>query len=167
MSRPQRRRSPPAGATSPPTCLHVVPKRFTRNVSDFSHAGGKPGKACRSVASGGCAGPRPRQSQPAFVGSCASSAAHAAPALGFLGKVCRAGGVRFMRLWGGGVLVRPLRLHLVPQKASMCWSRNLTLGCRCESLHHRATGMEIIGILVQLSNMGYDSLSTRLSILLC
>ena len=170
MSQSQRRRSPPAGATSPPRVYTFVPKRFTRRFQNSSHGWGKAweglplGREWRL-----CWAPSPAKAT-LIRRRLHIITAHAAPALSFLGKVCRAGGLRFMRRWGErGVCTSspPPRCSTESFDALVKESNTRLRICRVESLHHRATGMEIIGILVQLSNMGYDSLSTRLSILLC
>lgn len=120
----------------PPTCLHVCSEAIHTEVSAFSHGWGKAWEGL----------PLGREWRLCWVPSPAKATlirrrlhvitAHAAPALSFLGKVCRAGGVRFMRHGGKGVFVRPLRLHVVPQKASVRWSRNLTLGFGFAGLSH-------------------------------
>lgn len=158
MSRPQRRRSPPAGATlpPPPRVCTFVPKRFTRRFQTLVMAGGKPGKACRLVASGGCAGLRSGKGNPH---SSAAARHHGPRGPKLSGEGLQGRRPQVYATWGErGVCTSspPPRCSTESFDALVEESNTRLRICRVESLHHRATGMEIIGILAQMSNMGYD-----------
>lgn len=164
----QRRRISSSGTDLPPTCLHVGSEAGSKEVSDFGHAEGKlreglllglgwrlcwaflPAKSTlirwqlHIITAHAAQGPKlsgERSAWPAASGLCD---------IGGRG-VCTSSLRPLWSIETFGVLVKEPKTRLRI--------------CQFESLNHRATVMEFIGVLVQSSNIGYDSLSTRLSIL--